>query len=215
MLLLKKVRAGVPVAALLIALAWVQSAFAQMTPPSPPPPPPGGGGNTPPVIISLGSEQLPGKKYRIFGTVADNTPQSCSVTVSGSASGSAGCDANGNFSKVFDVAIPGPITVVAYDGSLHSDSALGSLSNDAPTITVMAVGGPNNTWTFSGTVTDEAPAGLTVTLSGPPGVQGASATVQAGGSWSITLTLTPGASGNVTATVTDWYGLSGSGYTSF
>jgi hypothetical protein len=168
------------------------------------------------MIISLNAEQLPGKKFRIFGTVADNTPQSCSVAITGAATGSAGCDASGNFSKVFDVAAPGRITAIATDGTFLSDSAIHDLTNVAPTINdFIAVGGPNNTWTFSGTVGDEAAMGLTVTLSGPPGVQGASALVQANGTWSITLTLAPGTGGMVTATVTDWYGLTGYGYTSF
>jgi hypothetical protein len=211
------VRAVSSAAVVLIALLSVQSAVGQMTPPPPPPPPPGGGGggNGAPMIIALSSEQLPGKKYRIFGTVADDTPQSCTVTISGSASGSAACDASGNFSKVFDVNVPGPITAVASDGTSQSGSAGHTLTNIAPMVSVSAQGGPNNSWTFSGTVGDEAPGGLTVTLSGPPGVQGATALVQANGTWTVTLTLAPGSGGIVTATVTDWYGLTGYGYTSF
>jgi hypothetical protein len=209
-----KVRAGLSAAAIAFVLAFAGEAAAQLPPPPPPPPPPGG--NNPPMIIALDAQQLPGKKFRIFGRVADETPQACSVSISGAANGSAPCDAAGNFSKVFDVAALGNIVAVASDGTQQSQGAQHTLSNAAPSVNnFIAVGGPNNTWTFSGSVGDEAPGGLTVTLTGPPGVQGATAIVQADGTWSVTLTLTPGAGGNVTATVTDWYGATGSGYTSF
>jgi hypothetical protein len=209
-----KVRAGGTAAAFLFLLAFAPPTFAQISVGGggPPPPPP----NNPPVIVSLDAEQVPGQKFRVYGRVSDETPGSCGVVISGAGSGTARCDSSGNFSVVVNVATLGQIQAVANDGSLNSAAAYKTLTNAAPTIGgFTAVGGLNNSWTFSGSVGDEAPAGLTVTLSGPTGVQGATATVAADGSWSVTLTLAPGASGNVTATVTDWYGLSGYAYTSF
>lgn len=189
------------------------------TPSSPPPgsfgapPPPA---NNPPMIVSLQQQQIAGQRYRIFGRVADETPQSCGVVISGAASGVVLCDASGNFDGVFSVATPGQIQAVAGDGSAQSGQSVLNLTNDAPTVgNFIAVQGPNNAWTFSGTVTDEAPGGLTVTLAGPTGVQGASAVVQVNGNWSITLSLAPGTSGTVTATVSDWYGRTGSATTLF
>lgn len=176
----------------------------------------GGSANKAPVIVSLEAQQVPGRKFQITGRVADETPGVCTVVISGVASGALRCDAGGNFSGVFDVANLGQIQAVASDGLLNSAPAYRTLTNSAPTIAnFTAIGGPDNTWTFSGTVTDEAPAGLTVTLSGPAGVDGATATVGAGGGWSVTLTLAPGSGGNVTATVADWYGLTASAYTTF
>jgi hypothetical protein len=209
-----KGRAGMTAAALLVALSFSSPASAQLSPPVTKGI--GSNGNNPPVIVSLDATQLPGRKYRIFGRVADETPASCGVVITGAASGVMLCDAGGNFSGVLDVPTLGQVTAIAGDGQLSSRPAVINLTNAAPTIgNFTAVGGPNNTWTFSGTVGDEAPGGLTVTLSGPTGVQGATATVGNDGSWSVTLTLPAGTSGNVTATVTDWYGETASAYTSF
>jgi hypothetical protein len=147
--------------------------------------------------------------------VDDDTPATCGVVITGAANGVAMCDANGNFDAVYDVPTPGAITAVPGDGTQSGDPVTAVLANAPPTVSVMAVQGPGNTWTFSGSVGDECPEGLTVTLSGPAGVNGATATVGAGGSWSVTVTVGPGAYGWVTATCTDWYSETGSGQTYF
>jgi hypothetical protein len=173
-------------------------------------------GNNAPEIIGLQQQQIAGQKFRIFGRVADETPQSCGVVISGAATGVVLCDAEGNFDGVFTVATPGQIQAIAGDGMSQSGQSVLNLTNGAPTVgNFIAVQGPNNTWTFSGTVGDEAPEGLTVTLAGPTGVQGATATVLANGSWSVTLSLLAGTSGTVTATVADWYGQTGTATTFF
>jgi len=180
------------------------------------PPKKPGGGNNPPVLLSLAAQQVAGQRFRIYGRVADETPASCGVVITGAANGVALCDAAGNFDAIFNVPAPGMINAVVGDGQLQSGTSMLALTNGAPTVGgFIAVQGAGNTWTFSGTVGDEAQDGLTVTLSGPAGVSGASATVQANGSWSVTLTLPEGTGGNVTATVTDWYGLTGAAYTTF
>ena len=76
----------------LLLFAFTSSSNAQF-PPSPTPigggsklPPPIGGENNAPVIISLQQQQVAGQKFRIFGSVADETPQSCGVVISGAAS---------------------------------------------------------------------------------------------------------------------------------
>jgi hypothetical protein len=180
-------------------------------------PPIGGGGapNVAPLIETLNAIQLPGRKFRISGRVSDDTPGRCGVVITGAASVTAMCDANGNFDATCDVPTPGAITAVAGDGELESGPTYSTLVNNAPTVSVIAVQGPGNTWTFSGTVGDECPAGLTVSLSGPAGVNGATATVGANRSWSVTVTVAPGTRGYVTATVTDWYSLTGTGMTYF
>jgi hypothetical protein len=210
----RKVRAGVPAAAVMLVLALTSQAISQGPPPPPPPPP--GGLNNPPIIVSLEAQQVPGKKFRITGRVVDETPGRCGVTFGGVAAfgPSVGCDSEGNFTAIVSVPTLGQLSAVANDGQLNSAAAYKTLTNAAPTVSVGVSSGPNNTLTFSGSVGDECPEGLTVTLSGPTGVQGASATVGADGSYSITVTVPEGTSGNVTATVVDWYGASGSGYTS-
>jgi hypothetical protein len=189
-------------ATVLVVLALVESATAQ-------------GGNNAPVIVGLDVAQVPGAKFRISGRVADETPGSCSVAIAGAATGTLLCDSNGNFSGIFSVPVLGGITVVASDGQLFSDGAAIMLGNAAPTTTITATHGTGGNWTFSGTVTDEAPAGLTVTLAGPGAIQGRTATAQANGTWSVTVNLRAGVQGTVTATVTDWYGLTGSASTYF
>jgi hypothetical protein len=66
----------------------------------------------------------------------------------------------------------------------------------------------NNNWTFTGQVQGPDTEGLLVTLAGIPSLDdnGASATVQADGSFSYTVTLRTGETGGVTADCTDWWG---------
>jgi hypothetical protein len=168
-----------------------------------------------PSITSLSAVQVPGRKFRISGHVFGGTPGRVGVVITGAANGVAMCNGNGDFDAIYDVPTPGAITAVAGDGTNQSAPVNASLVNNAPTVEVIAVQGPGNTWTFSGSVGDECPAGLTVSLGGPAGVNGASATVGEDGSWSVTVTVAPGTSGLVTATVADWYDLTGSGQTYF
>jgi hypothetical protein len=171
-------------------------------------------GNGAPIIVSLTAAQVPGKKFRISGRVADETPASCSVSITGAATGGAQCDASGSFSVTCDVPTLGDITVIASDGQLSSTPAGLTLGNVAPTTTITAVKNGGQ-WTFSGSVADEAPAGLTVTLSGAPGINGRTVTVAANGSWSISVIMFAQVQGIATAKVTDWYGLTGQASTPF
>ena len=191
------VRAGLPVA---LVLAWACApAYGE-----------DGNGNRKPVITSISAVQVPGQKFRISGSVDDDTPGSCTVTLAGAANGSVKCDAAGNFSGVFDVPALGSATAVASDGTQNSDPVELTLTNVAPTTSCRCVVGKGNTLTISGVVSDEAPAGLTVVLSGSRAVSGLAATVLANGTWSVSVPIAAGSHGSVTATVTDWYGLTGS-----
>ena len=167
------------------------------------------------MISSITAVQVAGQKFRIYGTVTDDNPGSCSVTLTGAATGAAPCDASGNFDATFDVATPGTATAVANDGQVSSAGVNVTLANNAPGTTCKAVVGTGNILTISGKVTDEVPAGLTVILSGSRAVNGLSAIVLANGTWSTSTSIPPGSHGTVTATVTDWYGLTGSGSSSY
>ena len=169
-----------------------------------------GNGGTPPVITSITAVQVAGQKFRIYGTVADDTPGSCSVKLSGAVNETTPCDASGKFDGVFSVTTPGEATAIANDGQLDSQPVSLNLGNKAPTTTCKAIVGPGNLLTISGRVTDEAPGGLTVILSGSRAVSGLSAIVLANGDWSVSTTIPSGSHGSVTATVTDWFGLTGS-----
>lgn len=192
-----KVRAALPVALL---LAWAAApAHAQ---------------NKPPVIMSISAAQVAGQKFRFTGTVGDDTPGSCSVTMTGAAQGSAPCDSAGNFDVTLDVPALGTVTVVASDGNASSNSVDLGLTNAAPATNCRAII-RGSTLTISGMVADEAPGGLTITLSGSAAVNGLRTTVLANGVWTTTATILPGGHGTVTATVTDWYGLTGSATTTY
>jgi hypothetical protein len=177
----------------------------------------GGGPNLPraPKIASISADQVPGQRFRIYGRVDDDTPGSCGVVISGAATGIAMCDTNGNFDVTLNVPVPGSITAIPGDGTHSGQARVVALNNIAPTVSVIAVQGPNNTWTFRGNVGDECPEGMIVTFEGPAGINAVTATIQAGGAYSVTVTLSPNASGQVTARTTDWYGQTGSGYTYF
>jgi len=195
-----KVRAALPVA---LVLAWAAAPAHGQTKE-----------NQRPVISAITAVQVPGQKFRIFGTVTDDTPGACGVSFTGAARGVVLCDATGHFDATFDVAAPGNTTATAGDGMLDSDPVTVGLTNAAPTTGCRAVI-RGTTLTITGTVTDEAPAGLIVTLTGSKAVTGLTATVQSNGTWSVSTTILSGSHGNITATVTDWYGLTGNGYTTY
>ena len=196
-----KVRAGLPVA---LVLAW--AGLTVRGDDSAP--------NNPPVITSITAVQVAGQKFQISGSVTDENPGGCVVVFSGAANQYVTCDASGNFSGVFDVPTPGQATGVAGDGVQSSQPVNVNLANAAPTTTCTAVG-RGYTLTVSGQVTDEVPAGLVVTLTGSRAINGRTAIVLADGTWSLSVTIPTGSHGNVTATVTDWYGLKGQASTTY
>ncbi len=69
--------------------------------------------------------------------------------------------------------------------------------------------GTSPQFTFSGVVSDTSPAGLTVTFGGIPSLVGKTATTNADGSFSLTVSLNTNGSDNGTAwaQTTDWNGL--------
>ncbi|WP_020474377.1 hypothetical protein [Zavarzinella formosa] len=174
--------------------------------------PPGGGkskgsGNKAPVVTSLFAYQITGNRFRVTGTVSDETPTTCTVAITGAGTINLGCDSSGNFSGIVNVPSIGTLTATPNDGLLTGSSVSQTLQNAPPTLSnFVAVPGDGNTWVFSGTVADEATEGLSVTLSGLPSGYSGSATLDATGSFSITVTLPAGSSGEVTGSLTDWYG---------
>ena len=159
--------------------------------------------------------QVAGQKFQISGTVTDENPGGCVVVFSGAANAYVTCDASGNFSGTFDVPTPGQATGVAGDGVQSSQPVNVNLANAAPTTTCTAVPAKGGLLTVSGRVTDEVPAGLVITLSGSRAVNGRTAIVLADGTWSLTVNIVVGSHANVTAKVTDWYGLTGQATTSY
>lgn len=176
--------------------------------------------NGEPTVLSATATQYPGRAFIISGTIDEPVLLTFErfASISGMIQVGALTNTAGEFLKVSNVANTGWIKITPFVGVIIFDNRKNNapaymleLENDAPQMLGLnAVEVATNTWTFSGTVVDELPAGLGVSLSGPPGIQGASATVNSDGSWSVTVTVAAGTMGDVTATVTDWFGLSDS-----
>ncbi len=66
-----------------------------------------------------------------------------------------------------------------------------------------AIEGPAQIWTFTGKILHANPGTLVVTFAGLPSLEGRSAVVDEDGVFSLTLQLTPGEEGTVTAVTTD------------
>lgn len=174
----------------------------------------GGGGGATPAITNMSAVQVPGKKFRIWGVVSDDTPGQCSVVMTGAANGVANCDASGAFDNVYNVPQLGAVTAIASDGVNQSAPSVLGLTNAPPTVTVIATRSGDQV-TISGTVSDEAPAGIVVTLTGHRAYDGHTLTAGAGGAFTATFTIPREVSANVTASVVDWYDEPASGSTSF
>ena len=89
-----------------------------------------------------------------------------------------------------------------------SNIATVMVSDTAPVIQNFAViRGAGNTWTFQGSVVAGYAEGLVVTFGGHSSIAEQTATVGADGTFSVTLTLPPGAYFYASAITTDWWGL--------
>jgi len=153
-----------------------------------------------------------GHQLILSGKVTDNWPNGLTVKISGLVSGTTTTDANGNYSTTLTANTPnGTIYASTTDSwSLNSNTASVSASNTAPVISnLSASGGGLGYWTITGKVTDEHPEGLVVTFSSTdvPAVNGQKATVQADGTFTLTVIIPSTQSGYIYAQTTDWWGI--------
>jgi hypothetical protein len=173
----------------------------------------GGGGSTqtaPVLTLSLtyngrNSITLSGSATDLYASVAGLT-----INFSGVFIGTAVTDSGGNFTLTTNVFSLGTISAITADGRGVSFGASVTVQANAPVISnFTAVEGNNLSFTFSGTVTDQTPAGLTVNFGGIPSLAGQSTTVNADGSFSLTVQLQGNGLDNGTAwaQTTDWWGL--------
>jgi hypothetical protein len=151
----------------------------------------------------------PNKQVTLKGMVVDAQPGGMLVKFSGVATGCVTTNADGSFSKTLTATSLGTITATTADvWGLSSAATSVTVANTAPKITLFANDVSGNTWEFSGKVTDEYAPGLIVTFSSSiPELNDKTAVVQADGSFTLAVTLQPGESGWVYATVTDWWGV--------
>lgn len=162
--------------------------------------------------LSLSLSVVPGPRgtATVSGKVSGASPAGgLTVTLSGVVSGSVTTNANGTFAWSGPASGPGQVQAAVTNGAGNTVRSSTNLIANGPTIVnFQAIDNGDNTWTFTGQIQDPDAAGLVVTLAGIPSLDdnNASATVQADGSFSYTVTLRPGESGGVTAECIDWWG---------
>jgi len=159
----------------------------------------------PSLAMSISYDTL--GKIRLSGTVTGADPGGLSVSLSGVLTGSASTASNGTFGFVGRAIGTGSIQATVTDAWGNFSSAQVSFNPDPPAITAFTgTEGMGNVWTFKGTVSAPERAGMMVQLGGLPSLQNAVATVQADGTWSVTVQLKTGESGMASAITTDWWG---------
>jgi len=146
-----------------------------------------------------------GKSVDLHGTVSDSTLASVSIAFSGVAAGATTTDANGVFDLHVVASGLGVVSASGLDLDGATASANASVTDTAPALTMNLACGANKTVILSGKVTDAQAGGVVVTFSG---VVSGTATTDANGNYSVTLT--PTALGQITATTTDVWGLTSS-----
>ncbi len=145
----------------------------------------------------------------LTGEVTAANPGGMTVNFTGVAAGSVTTNVDGTFSFQTTASGLGAIQATTQDSwGMVSNTAQVSVASTAPTITDFSIVQTGTTeFEFQGKVTDESPAGLIVRFSGLPSLNGQTATVQADGSFCVSIRLQPGEDGTVTAQTRDWWGL--------
>lgn len=146
----------------------------------------------------------------LSGHVTDPNPGGLAVHFGGVVNGQTVTDVNGNYQVSLTASSLGTIGawVIGSQGGMPV-YANASLTNIASVISnFTASEGASNIWTFTGTVTDEHAAGLTVSfMSAIPALMGKTATVQADGTFSLTVQLNAIDAGMVMVSCMDWWNL--------
>jgi hypothetical protein len=159
--------------------------------------------------VSLSLSYVTRNQVDLFGSVSAQSPDGLTITFSGVVTGTATTDATGHFDVVKNATGVGQVQATVTDvWAQVSDAAAVTVSDDAPVISNFhATNVGAHQWTISGTVSDFTPGGLTVQLGGIPELNGKTATTDAEGDFSITITVPAGENGTVWATCTDWFNL--------
>ena len=159
-----------------------------------------------PIIGAMYSEASP-RWFTVAGHVEDEAPAGLCVSFSGVYAGTATVNSEGNFSLTFPPSELGALTVTVTDNENLTGSQTIYLCSNMPAISdFTAVRTVNNVWTFSGRVGDEFPAGMVVKFGGLIELQNQAATVNADGTFSLTIELPNDVCGTATAGTTDVWG---------
>src|SRR5262249_20849957 len=157
-------------------------------------------------ITSFSAVAMPNKMVCLSGTLTDTNPATTWVNFSGQAQGTVEADSTGHFSKTVSAYGLGRVMATARDQiGLSSSAVTANITDSAPVISdLTATPGNYGVWTITGKVTDQMnPAGLVVVFSGLTAVQGKTATVQADGTFSLSVVIPSNQSGYIYAQTTD------------
>jgi Glucodextranase, domain B len=173
-------------------------------------------------VLSMTVTPISPTQATVSGTVQDEVPQTCLVTLSGDVSGMAQVYADGTFHTTVAFT-EGQVTCVATDSeglksnsqSVFLDAQMGDAvasapaGNAAPQIVDFTRYMEGSSWVIEGRVVDEHPAGITVTFhSSIPELDGRTATTDADGHFEISFIPPSGfKGGTVSAQAVDAQGL--------
>lgn len=150
-----------------------------------------------------------GRTVTLSGQVTDTVPGSLTVSFTGKVVGSVVTNSDGTFSGTFEASALGLISATVTNGlGFVSSASAVTLVSNAPVISdFVGVLQTGTMWIFSGRVTDEGHTGMIVRFDGLASLDGKTATVQANGTFSLTVQLQPNEEGTALAETTDWWGL--------
>jgi hypothetical protein len=161
------------------------------------------------VSVSFEAMTADAQNVSVSGTVY-GSESSYQIALSGPVSANLTADASGNFSYYGPASSLGTITANVTDTDGDSATGTADIYDPGPQITMLSAdaGGPGKAVDVSGGVSAGAPGGLTVTFSGSAGLADTSTTTDAYGNFNLATTASQ--LGDVTATVTDVWGITSS-----
>ena len=160
----------------------------------------------PSETITLNVAYNANRQVTFSGHVTASQPSGLTVQISGSASGTATTNANGDYSVTLTGNNLGQVSAATTDG--RSNTATSTLTATTPTIQNLGyTKGFLNYYTFAGDVTGDVTAGMVIVFGGISALSGRTATVDANGHFSITVQVTDQGPWTASAYAVDWWGL--------
>jgi hypothetical protein len=157
--------------------------------------------------VSISAYPLNGNQVFLTGQVScEGNPGGLTVYLSGVVDCSVVTNADGSFTVGTAADCLGEVEAEVRDQSGMTGGGWTVLCNPMPSIDFGVVADGDGQFTLRGRVIDTWPAGLEVFFGGLPGVSGEFVTVNADGTFAVTVELDSGDCGFVTASVTNWWG---------
>jgi len=160
-------------------------------------------------VVSMTVTPISPTEAQVVGTVQDEVPQTCLVTLTGDSSELVQVYANGTFAARIPASGGAVLGVVTDSQGLTSNVQTVPLANQAPVIVEFERYMDGSSWVIHGKVSDEHPAGITVTLhSSIPELNNRTVTTNADGEFEVSFLPPPGfKGGTVSAEAVDAQGL--------